>query len=406
MPENSGLTFRLVPSSDDWAVDRKVRCHKEWLWKSPTASSISQSGKNKADSSCLAALARRNDKGEQLPPVSRCPKRLELTRMKRIVRAALAALCLIAAALAITGALYETISRWRDTQRFPQRGHLVQAGSIRMNIDCSGQGSPTVILESGSGGPSIDWLMVQPEVAKFTRVCSYDRAGYGWSDSGPEPRSSLQIARELKQLLEAAGEKGPYVLVGHSMGGYDIRVYTGLYPNDVAGMVLVDASHEDQDVRAPESIRKWSQDYRRHPAWKKLKYFFQLHLGWARLTADRDSPAFWPKAFRDEENFLTLPTKHQFATIDEDQVFSTVSAAQVRSAGTLGDRPLIVLTATTQDDIAPEIPSNDAQAEAGSLGSPVTAGVGSSLDPWQADRCRQQPRNADRTSGGGHFGDS
>ena len=83
----------------------------------------------------------------------------------------------------------------------------------------------------------------------------------------------------------------------------------------------------------------------------------------ARLTADRDAPAFWSKAFREEEDFLTLPTKHQFATIDEDQVFSTLSAAQVRSAANLGDRPLIVLTAIRQDDIPPEIPSEDAQAE-------------------------------------------
>jgi pimeloyl-ACP methyl ester carboxylesterase len=284
-------------------------------------------------------------------------------RMKRIARAWLAGLWLVVVSLAITGALYEVIGRWRDLRRFPQRGHLVYAGSIRMNIDCSGQGSPTVVLESGSGGPSLDWLMVQAEVAKFSRVCSYDRAGYGWSDSGPEPRSSLQIAHELKQLLQAAGEKGPYLLVGHSMGGYDIRVYTGQYPDDVAGVVLVDASHEGQDLRAPESIRKWSQDYRKHPGWKKLKYFFQLHLGWARLTADLDAPEFWPKAFRDEEEFLTLPTKHQFATIDEDQVFSTLSAAQVRSAGNLGDRPLIVLTATRQDDVPPEIPAKDARAE-------------------------------------------
>lgn len=284
-------------------------------------------------------------------------------RMKRIARASLTGLCLVTVSLAVTGALYEMIGRWRDERRFPQRGHFVQAGSIRMNIDCTGQGSPTVLLESGSGGPFVDWLMVQPEVAKFSRVCSYDRAGYGWSDPGPEPRSSLQIAQELKQLLVAAGEKGPYLLVGHSMGGYDIRVYTGQYPNDVVGMVLVDSSHEDQDLRAPETIRKWSRDYHKHPGWKKLKYFIQLHLGWARLTADGDAPAFWPKAFREEEDFLTLPTKHQFATIDEDEVFSTLSAAQVRSAGNLGDRPLIVLTATRQDDIAPEIPPNDAQAE-------------------------------------------
>ena len=283
--------------------------------------------------------------------------------MKRIARVLVAGLCLATACLAITGAVYEMIGRWRDARRFPQRGHLVRVGSIRLNIDCGGQGSPAVILESGLGGPSLDWLMVQPEIAKFTRVCSYDRAGYGWSDSGPKPRSSLQIAHELNQLLQAAGEKDPYVLVGHSMGGYNIRVYAGQYPNDVVGMVLVDASHEEQELRTPESIRKRSRADHEFPGWRKLRHFFQLHFGWARLTADRDAPDFWPKAFREEEAFLTLPTKHQFATIDEDQVFSTLSAVQVRSSGNLGDRPLIVLTATRQDDISPDIPPPDAQAE-------------------------------------------
>ena len=283
--------------------------------------------------------------------------------MNRLARMTLVGLLVVAACLAVAGALYEMIGHWCDTRRFPERGRLAQAGSIRMNIDCSGEGSPTVVLDSGSGGPSIDWLMVQPEVAKFARVCSYDRAGYGWSDSGPKPRTSLQIAHELKQLLQAAGEKGPYVLVGHSMGGYDIRVYSGQYPSDVVGMVLVDASHEDQELRAPESVRRWQQDRRKHSGWEKLKYFFQLHLGWARFTADRDAPEFWPKAFREEEEFLTLPTKHQFAVVDEDQVFSSLSAAEVRSAGNLGNRPLIVLTATTEDDIPPEIPPEDARAE-------------------------------------------
>jgi hypothetical protein len=91
-------------------------------------------------------------------------------RMKRIARKLLAGLLLVVMCLAITGALYEIIGRWRDTRRFPERGHLVQVGSIRLNIDCSGQGSPTVILESGSGGPSVDWLMVQMEVSKFMCV--------------------------------------------------------------------------------------------------------------------------------------------------------------------------------------------------------------------------------------------
>jgi pimeloyl-ACP methyl ester carboxylesterase len=283
--------------------------------------------------------------------------------MKRFARMTFVALLLVAACLMVTGALYEMIGHWRDTRRFCERGRLVQVGSVVMNIDCSGEGSPTVVLESGSGGPSIDWLMVQPEVSKFARVCSYDRAGYGWSDSGPKPRSSLQIAHELKQLLQAAGEKSPYVLVGHSMGGYNVRVYAGQYPSDVVGIVLIDASHEDQNIRAPESVRRWQDEHRKHPEWEKLKYFFQLHLGWARFTADRDAPEFWPKAFREEEEFLTLPTKHQFAVIDEDQVFSTLSAAEVRSAGDLGNRPLIVLTATRQDDIPAEIPPEDARLE-------------------------------------------
>jgi len=265
--------------------------------------------------------------------------------------------------LACAGALYQLVGGMLDRHSNPPPGRFVDVDGLRMHLVCTGQGSPTVVLDSGLSNSWLHWYKVQPEVAKFSRVCSYDRAGYGWSDPGPEPRSSLQIAHELKQLLQSAGERGPYVLVGHSMGGYDIRVYAGQYPNDVAGMVLVDASHEDQDLRAPESIRKWSQGYRKYPGWKKLKYFFQLHLGWARLTADRDAPASWPKAFGEEENFLTLPTKHQFATIDEDEVFPTLSAAQVRSAGNLGDRPLIVLTATRQEDIAPEIPPKDARAE-------------------------------------------
>jgi hypothetical protein len=110
---------------------------------------------------------------------------------------------------------------------------------------------------------------------------------------------------------------------------------------------------------------------------EKLKYFFQLHLGWARLTADRNAPDFWPRAFREEEEFLTLPTKHQFAVIDEDQVFPTLSAAEVRTAGNLGERPLMVLTATRQDDIPPEIPPRGRTGGGRSLGPPVTNWLGS-----------------------------
>ena len=101
-------------------------------------------------------------------------------------------------------------------------------------------------MDAGLGGSAMDWGFVQPEVAKFTRACSYDRAGMGYSDPGPQPRTSLRIVGELHTLLEHADLTGPLVLVGHSFGGYNVRLYAGQYRADVAGLVLVDASHEDQ----------------------------------------------------------------------------------------------------------------------------------------------------------------
>jgi pimeloyl-ACP methyl ester carboxylesterase len=125
----------------------------------------------------------------------------------------------------------------------------VQAGLLKMNIDCAGSGSPTVILEQGGGMPALGWMKVQPQIAQFTRVCSYDRAGYGWSEPGPMPRTVPRMAKELKTLLDASGEKGPYVMAAVSLGGPIVRLYAGLYPKDVAGVILVDASHEDQQER-------------------------------------------------------------------------------------------------------------------------------------------------------------
>jgi pimeloyl-ACP methyl ester carboxylesterase len=143
-------------------------------------------------------------------------------------------------------------------------GQLVDAGGMRLHINCSGSGSPAVVLEAGFPGSSLDWLLVQPAVAKFTRVCSYDRAGFGWSEPGKPPRSSAQIAGELHALLTAANVPGPYVLVGHSMGGLYVRAFAAQFPQAVAGMVLVDATHEDQwdyeakrfwETAGPKSIR-------------------------------------------------------------------------------------------------------------------------------------------------------
>jgi pimeloyl-ACP methyl ester carboxylesterase len=126
-------------------------------------------------------------------------------------------------------------------------GRFVDVGGFRLHIFCTGQPSrsPTVILLHGLGDSSLDWGLVQPEVARFARVCSYDRAGAGWSDPGPSPRGPLTAAKELHSLLIDAKEAGPYVLVAHSWGGLIARVYASQYPTEVAGMVLVDPTHED-----------------------------------------------------------------------------------------------------------------------------------------------------------------
>ncbi|HTU68814.1 MAG TPA: alpha/beta hydrolase [Candidatus Baltobacteraceae bacterium] len=148
-----------------------------------------------------------------------------------------------AAALLLTGP-----ARASDVYAHPQRLIDVGAGR-RMNIYCTGRGSPPVILDAGGGGSTRSWRYVQPRIATFTRVCSYDRAGAGFSDPGPLPRTTSAIVSDLHTLLERAGIAAPYILVGHSMGGYDMRLYADRYPAQVRGMVLVDPSDEHQDAR-------------------------------------------------------------------------------------------------------------------------------------------------------------
>lgn len=130
----------------------------------------------------------------------------------------------------------------------PAPGQLVDVGGWRMHIHCTGEsrpGGPTVILIAGSSGLSIDWVFVQTQVAKFARVCSYDRSGSAWSDLGPYPHTLAQKVFELHRLLQKSGESTPLVLVGHSYGGRLARLYASTHPADVKGMVLVDAGHED-----------------------------------------------------------------------------------------------------------------------------------------------------------------
>ena len=140
-------------------------------------------------------------------------------------------------------------------ERNPAPGEMVVVDGRRMHLLCQGQGSPAVILESGMPGTSLGWASVIEDIASFARVCAYDRAGYGWSEAGPEPRTISNIARELRGLLRTAKVGPPYVLVGHSFGGLIVQVYASRFPDEVAGMVLVDSAHPEPcpSLRAPGS---------------------------------------------------------------------------------------------------------------------------------------------------------
>jgi pimeloyl-ACP methyl ester carboxylesterase len=156
-------------------------------------------------------------------------------------------LILLSLILAGAGAAYQTIADRNANTTYPPPGQLIDVGGYRLHLNCLGQGSPTVILETGGGGfGSLDFTYIQPELAKITRVCSYDRAGYGWSDLSPNPRTSEEIVTELHTLLHRAGIEGPYILGGMSLGGYFTRLYATRYPDEVNGMVLIDASFEDE----------------------------------------------------------------------------------------------------------------------------------------------------------------
>ena len=141
--------------------------------------------------------------------------------------------------------------------RFPPPGALVDIGGFRLHMHCSGVGSPAVIMDAALGGSSISWTLVQPEISKLTRVCSYDRAGFGWSDAGPMPRTAARVAAELRTLLTKADVPPPYILVGHSFGGLVMRVFAARYRADVAALILVDPAHpEDWVTPAPKERLK------------------------------------------------------------------------------------------------------------------------------------------------------
>jgi pimeloyl-ACP methyl ester carboxylesterase len=145
-------------------------------------------------------------------------------------------------ALASIGGGYETVREAADARAYPLPGQLIDVGGHSLHLNCTGSGSPTVVLEPGGGEMSSNLGWIAPAVARDTRVCVYDRAGRGWSEPADTPQDGTQIATDLHTLLQRGNVPGPYVLAGHSFGGLYVLTFAARYPDEVAGMVLVDST--------------------------------------------------------------------------------------------------------------------------------------------------------------------
>src|SRR5215212_9816561 len=245
-------------------------------------------------------------------------------------------------ALAVIGVIYQAIATEIDQRTYSPPGEMVDVNGHLMHINCMGEGGPTVILEAANLGMSAHWVRVQQQVAKTTRVCAYDRAGLGWSERGPEPRDARQISSELHALLEGAETEGPYVLVGHSYGGLYARMYAARYPNQVAGVALVDSSHPEQFTRSPEGRAMYEQTRRMGAVIPWL-----TRLGVIRLTNFYPAHPDLPPQQRAQIEAFNSSTRQVVTTVEEFGATPETSA-QVRSTQSLGDKPLAVISAGEQ----------------------------------------------------------
>ncbi len=253
----------------------------------------------------------------------------------------LGVLVVLIVGLILAGTIYELVAEAADLQAYPPPGQMVDVGGYRLHINCIGTGSPTVVIDAGWGDWSPVWSGVQAEVAKTTQVCTYDRAGMGYSESGPLPRTAEQIATELHTLLDRAGIASPYVLVGHSLGGLPVRVFVHDYPTQVAGVVLIDSMSPEQMTQPPAEIDSQT------PAQASGSPLPALlaRIGLVRLFAVPFGIIFnlSPEAQPAYAAFSVTPRSVQ-ALMDEGASME-MSLAQAEAVQSFGDVPLTVLTA-------------------------------------------------------------
>lgn len=269
-------------------------------------------------------------------------------------------LALVTAFLLITFFAFRIASSRAQTalvEQFPPPGELVNMDGYALHLNCVGEGTPTVLMEAGLGEYSLTWTAVQPEITSVTRVCTYDRAGYGWSDPGPTPRDAAAIIADLQTLLDRTNETGPFVLVGHSYGGMLMRLFAAENPDLTAGVVLVDSSHPDQTARFPALYQEAEAQLLTDLADQYVLPKFYANIGLLPLIVDRlATNNTLPEAAREPTRaLLASDTDYYDTMLDEVRILSQ-SIEQVRAAGNpFADSPLIVLAAGRADEPYPEV---------------------------------------------------
>jgi pimeloyl-ACP methyl ester carboxylesterase len=244
-------------------------------------------------------------------------------------------------AASAVGGGYEAVGEATDSNPLPSTGQLVDVGGHKLYLRCVGSGSPTVVLEPGAGGTSSQMGWITPEVAAHTRVCVYDRAGRGWSEPAGSPQDGARISTDLHTVLHHAGEAGPYVLAGHSLGGLYVRTFAAHYPDEVAGLVLIDstASKEPAKPVVVPAGRTSDDAVGRVPILASLA----ARVGVARLLGQLD----WgdlPSESRAEIRSINAQARWLSSTVDE-YMRAGASAQEAASLRDFGDKPLFVVTA-------------------------------------------------------------
>ena len=256
-------------------------------------------------------------------------------------------------ALATVGGGYQTVQEAVDATAYPMPGQLIDVGGHRLHLHCTGSGSPTVVLQPGGGDLSSGMAWIAPAVAGQTRVCVYDRAGRGWSEPAQTPQDATQMATDLHTLLQRGNVPGPYVLAGHSFGGLYVLTYADRYPDDVAGMVLVDSTNPATEADPEKATAYDGGSYDAVTDRVAALGAAAARLGLVRLLGSfgyGDLPA----QSRDEVRAKTATAEYAAGWIDEF-VQANASGAEAAMLTDFGDKPLVVLTAGAESD-----PTHDA----------------------------------------------